>query len=369
MKIALIACAASVHTVKWANALAAREHQVTLISAACHADIDGAVSPEVRIIYLKGRPPFFYYTAAARLRRILKREGFDVVNTHYASGYGTLARLAGARPMVLSVGGSDVYEFPYQSAMKHRIICKNLLFADALASTSHAMARQVQRVLDRPQIPVTVTPFGVDINALRPRPKPEGQAQGLCIGIIKTLKKNYGIDVLIRAFALLRQDCGDSTALRLVIVGEGEEAAALKALAAELGQEAHVDFVGRIPHSQVPQMLSGFDIFAVCSRRESFGVSLVEAMACGLPTVATDAEGFLEVTDNGTVSLIVPYGDARALADALKRLTDDPDLRRKLGAMGRKRVEEEYDWVKNVGVMEALYRNVIQQYKNSYAGA
>ena len=160
MKLAFVAPANSVHTVRWVNAMARRGLEVTLFSLACHPARTGAIEPAVQICYLPGSGMAGYYTAAPRLRSALRRGGFDVVNAHYASGYGTLARLAGARPLLLNVWGSDVYEFPYQGRIKHTILLRNLRYADRIASTSHAMADQVRLLLGEPDREIPVTPFG-----------------------------------------------------------------------------------------------------------------------------------------------------------------------------------------------------------------
>ena len=137
--------------------------------------------------------------AAARSQRASRRHPRAL-----RSGYGTLARLARIR-YLLSVWGSDVYEFPYRSRTSLRIVRRNLRGASALASTSECMAEQVRRVLVDPMVPITVTPFGVDLSRFDPDRLPARAAsQPFLIGNIKALSEPYGIDVLIRAAGLLR---------------------------------------------------------------------------------------------------------------------------------------------------------------------
>ncbi|MDR0314669.1 MAG: glycosyltransferase family 4 protein, partial [Oscillospiraceae bacterium] len=106
MKIAFVAPASSIHTARWVNSLSENNIDITLFSLRCHRDIDGAISDKVKITYLAGKNSLAYFTSSNELRKHLDNEDFDLVNTHYASGYGTLARLAKARPMLLNVWGS-----------------------------------------------------------------------------------------------------------------------------------------------------------------------------------------------------------------------------------------------------------------------
>ena len=94
------------------------------------------------------------------------------------------------------------------------------------------------------------------------------------------------------------------------------------------------------------------------SRSESFGVSAVEAMACEIPVIATKVAGFQEVVRDGETGILVDVDDVQAMADAIKKLYDDKELREQYGKAGRKRVQNLYDWNENVDEMITLYRNV-----------
>ena len=114
--------------------------------------------------------------------------------------------------------------------------------------------------------------------------------------------------------------------------------------------------MGKIPNNKVPNVLSQFDIFCAMSQRESFGVSLVEAMSMKKPVVASNVDGFKEVIDNEITGIIVDKNDTVQCKEALKRLILDEVLREKMGENGRKRVLKFYDWEKNVDYMESIYR-------------
>ncbi len=364
MKIFFLANAASIHTVRWVNALAERNHEIHLIFNSDDTARENKISDLVFQHRLKYSGTKGYLLNVVQVRHLFREIDPDIVNAHYASGYGSLARLARLNPLVLSVWGSDVYDFPYQGRMKMRILKKNLRYATRIASTSHCMADQVKRLLGTSKVDVGVTPFGVDTVTFSPREKRRSEGK-IVIGNIKTLAPEYGIVEFLRAVKVLRHALEKkglediSSSIVVSLYGDGPQKDEIVGLVNDLQLSATVKLKGRIPNSQVPEALSEMDIFCVSSVRESFGVAAVEAMAMGLPVVATDAEGLKEVVIDGKTGIIVPRHDQQALANALQQLVLDPRLRDAMGKAGRRRVIESYDWNKNVGVMESIYNNAI----------
>ena len=359
-RIALLGPAISIHLQRWAQALAARGHAVCVLTQdPCER---GLLPANADIIVLPHRGLRGYFQNAWAARRALKAWRPDIVNAHYASGYGTTAMLCGVRPVLLSVWGADVYDFPYEGALKGRLVRANLRSATAIASTSHAMARQVQRLV--PEIAeIAVTPFGVDVTRFAPLP---GRRAADCItlGTVKTLAPKYGVDLLLRAFAGLLGDeriRALARPCRLLIVGDGPQRAELQALAAQLGVAERTEFAGAVPHAAVPDWLNRLDIYAAPSRldSESFGVAIIEAGACALPVVVSDVGGLPEVVCDGETGFVVPREDAAALQAALTRLVLDAPLRERLGTQGRAHVAAAYDWNHCVDLMEQAYARTI----------
>lgn len=108
----------------------------------------------------------------------------------------------------------------------------------------------------------------------------------------------------------------------------------------------------------MPEAISKFDIFCALSRKESFGVAAVEAMAMKKPVVASDADGFKEVIEDGKTGLIISRKEINKAKDALKKLVLDEKMRTKMGNNGRQRVEQLYSWNDNVEKMLNLYERV-----------
>ena len=373
MRIALLTLKYSIHSTRWVNSLANRGHEVHLISM--HKENDPL---EKNIIQHKLSlfPPWGYYLDAHQLRKILDQVQPDLLHAHFASGYGTLARLSHFHPMMISVWGNDVYNFPFRSPIHHEILRENLCTADWISSTSQVMAEHTTRLAKCVKEKISVIPFGIDCEFFKPQ---EGSRDPdfFTIGTVKTMAPKYGIDVLIRAFHSLHhrlQSEGSPSAgkLRLILVGGGpiqrrdDQTPYLKKLCQELGIQDKVTFVGPVPHKDVPGWLNRFDVYAALSTKdsESFGVAVIEASACEIPVVVTKSGGLPEVVRDGVTGYIVPTQDHESAAEAFYKLFADQELREKLGNAGRGFVLNHYEWERNVSQMETLYASVVNRYRN-----
>ena len=365
MKVLLLGGGSVIHTQRWANGLA--QAGVEVVCASQHEFLDGGWQPKVIRVRLPHAGSAGYFLNAAAVRRLYREHGCQLLNAHYATGYGVLATLSGVRPRLVSVWGSDVYDFPVKSPLHRALVCWVLGSAQGVASTSQVMADQVRHVMPAGwRADIALTPFGVDLERFAPA-QAHNKACPLVIGTVKTLAPKYGIDTLIRAYALLAADRELAAALpqgmRLRLVGGGEQRAELEALVHALGLYDQVEFVGATPHAEVPRWLHGFDIYAAASRldSESFGVAVIEASACGLPVVVTRVGGLPEVVLEGETGLVVERENPAALASALRVLAVDPELRRLLGQRGREHVAGLFEWKACVERMIELYRNLMEQ--------
>lgn len=353
MKVLFISAANSIHTVRWVNALVERKQEVLLVSLPNHRAETNKINEKVKVLYLPVAGTKGYYLNVFAIKRIYNQYHPDIVNVHYASGYGTLVRVAHIPNILLSVWGSDVYDFPYQSKLKMKIIKKNLLYAKHLASTSHIMATQVRKLIGT--VPIDVTPFGVDTEKFKKIPGI--LHSGFNVGTVKTLNPKYGIETIIKAFAIFYRDISPKGDVRLLIYGKGESEQELRKLCKDEGIQDQVTFAGFIPNSEVPIVLNQMDVCCFGSRlnSESFGVAAVEAMACEVPVIATDVDGFKEVISDNETGYIVTRDKPQEMAGKLLKLYLSNDLRRKFGIQGRHRVLELYNWDENVEVLLASY--------------
>lgn len=365
MKIALISSLNSIHTTRWAYGFAEKGHEVHVIT--CHL-AETLPSERISVHLLPFGPPLGYFLNAPFLKSMLQKICPDIMNAHYATGYGTLGRLCCFHPYVLSVWGSDVYDFPYKSRIHRYLLRKNLLSADTICSTSKVMAEQVRKVC--PELrDIRITPFGVDTELFSPKPNLKNP-EDIIIGTVKSLEPKYGIDTLLEAFVLVKnhfeqKDRGISERLRLVIVGGGSEEKKLKAIAGNLGISNQCRWIGRVDHREVSRWLNQFDIYSALSKldSESFGVAVIEASACYLPVVVSDAGGLPEVVKHRETGFVVPKRNPTEAGKAMIRLIEEPNLRKEMGAKGREHVIQRYEWNHCVDLLEGVLKETAEQLK------
>jgi len=366
MKVVLLADAGSIHTFRWANGLSKQGIEVHLISQ--HRPKQ-QYTDGVKVHILKGQGLLGYFLIVPKVRRLLKEIQPNLINAHYASGYGTTARLTNYRPLLLSVWGSDVYDFPYKSFLHNYLIKKNLLASDAIASTSHCMAAQTNKLVKLNK-EIYITPFGVDIEYFSVATGVKQSAGEIIIGTVKTMDDKYGIDTLIESFSILLTNIKITAPelaekLKLRLVGGGPKTAQLKLLAKQKAVFDRVEFVGQVDHTQVAHELAAFDIYVALSRldSESFGVAIIEAGAASKPVVVSDAGGLPEVVKNEVTGLVVTKEDPVAAAKAIEKLVTNAELREKMGAAAKQHVEQTYCWSICLKQMKNVYNQVIEDFK------
>lgn len=186
-----------------------------------------------------------------------------------------------------------------------------------------------------PEGRIDVVPNGVDVNLFSPDPiRTPREPDPLVVCAVARLIEIKGLQHLIDAIALAPEAVRRRIRLRLCGVGPYENELRRRAQAANL--EAQVEFAGLLPYEQIPDELRAADVFALPSLQEGLPLSLLEAMASGLPVVASPVGGIPTVIRDGDNGLLVAAGDVAGLRDALVRLADDPALRTRLGAAARR---------------------------------
>ena len=360
IKVFFISAANSIHTVKWVNALC-RDFEVHLIYCNNHTPGIHNINSKVILHKLPFNAPYGYYLNCSFLNHLFRQIKPDIVNVHFASGYGTLARISKIPVDLLSVWGSDVYAFPKKSKVKKKILEKNIEYANNIASTSNVMAKELKNVFPNLSKEIFITPFGVDINLFKPNYKIHSTIN---IGNIKSLEPIYAIDKGILAIKTLTENLINqkefelAKKIRFYVYGDGSEKENLKKIIKEENLEKIVYLKGRIPNIKVPQVLNNLDIFCITSQKESFGVSVVEAMACEKPVVATNVDGFNEVMIKQKTGYIEEVNDINSIAEKLEILIKNSKLRQSMGKNGRKTVIKYYDWNKNVETMTNIYKKL-----------
>ncbi|MEE4155465.1 MAG: glycosyltransferase [Erythrobacter sp.] len=224
--------------------------------------------------------------------------------------------------------------------------------ADALVVPSRTLETIALKRWHQKPSRITRIPNGIDTRAFAARPKPAAlrvvKRRGeKWVGTLAALRPVKRLDQLVEAFALLPPHW------QLVILGEGETREAIGAAARRCGIEDRVHLPGNV--SDPASVIGLFDIFALSSASEQFPLSLVEAMAAGLPVAASDVGDVRAILAEENASFLTPPGDPKALGEAMDELAADADLRKEIGKANRARAREQFDEAAMIERYRALY--------------
>lgn len=361
MRILLLSHAPSIHTQRWARALAGRGHEVRLLSV---APAPGAAFPGEPIGW-SGAPvpiPFLRYAAArAGVRRVLATWKPDATVAHFLPNYGFLAALAGARPFVLVAWGSDLLVNARRTPL-HAARARWVLGRAALVHVDAENLASAARDLGAPPDRVWCRPWGVEVDALAPstawRQRFE-RAGTLRILWNRMLEPLYDPETFLRALASLKRG---GRAFRATMAGDGPLRAELEAVAGRLGLGlgADVRFAGCVDEAAMRALYREHEFYVSMSRSDSTSQSLLEAMAAGLYPIVSDipgnapwVRGDADARERaGDAGRLVPCGNDRLLAEAIEAAAADSGAEARI-ARGMSRVRAEADWAETVALFEA----------------
>lgn len=305
----------------------------------------------------------FYAWPAARVL-VRRAPRVDLVHAHLGEDLAVvpLAVLAARRrraPLVLTVHTSPRYTLPVcgprtvvLKAVGGRCERWGELWADAVITLTPRLARLLVADGVCPGR-LHVIPSGVSdplFDQARVLP-PKGLPPRPRVVFLGRLHVQKGLDVLLRALALVPE-------ARLVLAGDGPEREPLRRLAQRLGVADRVTFLGFVPRAAVPGLLASADVQVLPSIYEELGTAVLEGMRIGVPLVASETGGLPSLVTHGVTGLLVPPGDAAALAGALRRLLADRELAARLADQAR-RESRDYSWTALAERVLAVYRRVL----------
>lgn len=304
---------------------------------------------------------------SSRLIREAKREGnpFEQTIAFFGIPCGALAlwfRFRFGLPYLVSLRGSDVpgYSEKYDRLYLFLAPLVRLVWHRALAvvPNSRGLAELARKTA--PKQKFDIIPNGVDTEEFRPDPEREHDGY-FRILTVSRLTPRKGIRFLIRAMKSLKEG---NEKLELWIAGDGEERPALEALAKECGVSDKVKFFGPVPHENLGRYYGLADVFCLPSLNEGMSNTVLEALAAGLPIVATVTGGTEELVTSGENGLFVAQQSPEDLAEKVGTLVADPALRERMGVASRKRAEE-MSWKR---VAERFLRIIDQEPKSNHQG-
>ncbi len=302
---------------------------------------------KVAVVHAANPPAMLYAGGAGRLARVPAIVG--ALSAFACLTPETNGPMGGERQPLASATRSDRVRNRLAARLVHRIVV-----------VSDDLGRAFARYNGIPERKLMTIGYAVDVDALaraarradRDRVRAElGAGPEIpVIGTVAQLIPRKDLGTLLKAFARFAAEHAEAL---LAVAGEGPLRGEIQALAGDLGIAGRTRFLGH--RRDVPAVLAALDIFALSSAFEPFGLVALEAMAAGLPIVATDVGELPAILGHGKRGLLVPPGDPGALAHALARLLEDRDLAGRLAAAGERHAREQHSIGQTVGRYEALY--------------
>lgn len=275
----------------------------------------------------------------------------DIIHAHYALPQGLLGVLlkkAKRVPLVITLHGSDV------TILGKKIITRPLLkfvlkHADAIIAVSEFLKREVA-ALGIPGARIKVVYGGVSVPDKNSK-NDEFELEGTVVTFIGSLVPQKGADIAVKAFAEVKSRVAHT---KLVVVGSGKERKNLESIASSLKLE-DVHFLGT--RKNLKNILEKSSVLVLPSREEGFGLTLLEAMSCGVPVVASNAGGIPEIVQHGRNGLLVARDSPRELAEAIIRILSDEKLRDTLIKNGFETAKR-FSWQKTAREVDEIYEKL-----------
>ncbi|MCB9011627.1 MAG: glycosyltransferase family 4 protein [Actinobacteria bacterium] len=307
------------------------------------------------------------FAIAGPLRRVHSRWPFDVIHAQMLVPDGWAAAKVGASlgvPVVATAHRADVIDLPSRSPALARQVGDAVASIDQIVTVSRAIRDSAAR-WGTPRRPIVVVPNGADTSVFQPHDMAEARrrldlpVEARVVTYVGKLVPRKGVDVLVEAMGRVHSMRPEGAPL-LVVAGIGELRESLEARARALGIGDRLRFVGKIAHDDVAWWMAAGEFFVLPSHSEGLPTVCCEALNCGRPVVATAVDGTPEIVRHEETGLLVPAGDAAALADALVRMLDEPGLRDRLAARALEVGQDEFTWLANARQTAECYREVLR---------
>tara|TARA_Y100001958_G_C21235013_1_gene561251 strand:+ start:222 stop:1325 length:1104 start_codon:yes stop_codon:yes gene_type:complete len=367
LKILILSDANSIHTIKWVESIKDHGIDIQLFSLFKPSKItqrkydknkikvvSADLISEIKDLRNPNLSKFKYLKSFSLIKNMIKNFNPDIVHAHYASSYGILGYLTRFKPFVISVWGSDVSYFPYKNKINKilmKIVFRN---CDRLCSTSRYMKTIIENEYKR--YDVEVIPFGVNPDIFKPN-ESSNENYKFNVGTIKSIESHNGIDCLLDAAKIIIHDFKKE--INFIIVGDGSLKYKMQQKAKKLNLCKNVGFTGFVDHKNVIKFYNRLSIFVAVSERESFGVSVLEAASCEIPSITTNVGGLTEVNVHNSTGIVINEKDPIELAKSILLIYENDKLRKNLGRSGRKRVLKYFTWKNNVSKMVNIYKSLV----------
>lgn len=296
-----------------------------------------------------------------QLSKIIKTFKPDIIHAGWVQLDGIIAALTGFKPILQMPWGSDILINPLKSDRNLNQTRFVLNKVEYITCDCDEVKKTILDLVDFNSDKIIVVPWGIDLKLFNPHRTNHDLANNLgwqdkrIIIVTRSLSAIYGIDYFIMALPKIIEVEPNA---RVLFVGTGPDEKKIKEIIDSLDLNDFVHFTGAIPNEQLAYYLNSADIYVSTSKSDGSSLSLLEAMACGLPLIVSDVPAILEWVKDGENGYVVPRKKVKPISDKVLLLLKDQDSAKKMGELNLKIANEKADWDKNYLIVESIYHKM-----------
>lgn len=362
MRVLYFSLGYSTHDHRFLKAISDGGHEVYFVQLEGNRrQVESRSVPENvnQVIWKGGREPFTWGKSPALVmdfKRLLRNLKPDLVHAGPIQTCAFIAVLAGAKPLLTMSWGFDLMDdvhkgWVWEFATKYTLRRSTFFTSDANVTKDKAVAYGMN-----PEKTI-VFPWGVDLEHFSKKEE-RGKKEGFILFCNRSWEARYGVDVLARAFVKVAQQRED---VRLLLLGGGSQGANIRKILQSGGVEEYVTFGGQISQTDLPRWYHMADLYISPSHVDGSSVSLMEALACGLPCLVSDIPANKEWVFENENGWLFRDGDADHLAEKILAAMRQREKLPAVGESARKSAEMRADWKKNAAALMMVYETIIKK--------
>lgn len=350
------------HDHRFLSALSETEHEVYYVRLQQddRPTENRPVPAEIQQVQWPGGKEIFHWRDLWRLvydfRRLSRKIKPDLIHVGPIQTCGLIATLAGAQPRLIMSWGFDLMQDAERNGWWRwatRFVLRRATYFTSDCETTRQKAIQYGMDPNR----TVIFPWGVDLKQFSPLETSRKQQTGFTLFCNRSWEPRYGVDVLAHAFVIA---CRQSPELRLLLLGGGSQSVSIHQIFERSDVEEKVTFAGQVSQTELPAYYRLANLFISPSHVDGSSVSLMEALACGLPCLVSDIPANKEWVVDGLNGWLFPDGNADVLAEKILAAYGNRDTLTKFGLAARRVAEEKADWKVNFGKLLETYELVMR---------
>lgn len=302
------------------------------------------------------------YYGVKFLKNLIKEIKPDILHAGYTESDGFLSALTGFHPFLLMPWGSDILIGPKKSIVNRLRTKYAIRKADMITCDAEFVKNEIIKLSGYPKDKIIVFPQGIDLKKFNTKVDGSeirnklGWEDKKILVMTRNFHPVYGIEYFLEALPEVIKENPD---VRVILCGDGPLRDKLTQIVTSHSISNYVFFAGHVPNDELPKYFRAADAYVSSSLSDGTSLSLLEAMACGLPVVVTDVPAILEWVENGKNGFVVPRQNSKILARKIIDLLNDEKSQKKFSSKNIKIAEEKANWDKNFNKLEKMYEMLI----------